>query len=350
MSYFNTYISEGVESSSAGYYLWGKHSFNPTGNTLDGSHTWDAFLTSHKYDTSAYRVFPYEEVNGTYVYNIDLTGYKYGQEVFMVYAGIDSKSDNIYMNLTITLPGSIVFMDNWYLFPLSEPDNYFWYGIGIKDAFGIKEIYSNGLYNINIKFYVASGDEFEYYGELLHESDILVVISNFPDIGKVYTTQDVGKIWVEGEHICFICPQRRKIIVGHDGETFSPYEGRIIEPGMIWLEEGMDGLIFYCDEYGDIRRTKYGDRFGNPYHAGSYYVSEEDYYEGAGELTYIKGTSYLKYYTLAYTKDVSQWGKIWVSNSFDETCLMIMSSNGYKYRIGAGHGIDGDSVDGGDFQ
>jgi hypothetical protein len=99
---YELYIGEGV-SSSYGTYYWGKHTFNPTPNPYDASHTWDYAI---------YNTQPAYIINSSNLFN--LSSYKYGQEVnlSLFTFEVDSPID-ITVSMSIYNPLSQIIKSNY---------------------------------------------------------------------------------------------------------------------------------------------------------------------------------------------------------------------------------------------
>lgn len=275
-------------TTDVGTFRWNGHGFNPTGDKTDGYQSFDPYNDSYA---------------GVTAYNpttsFDLTGYQYGNEVvlFLVKYTTDV-AQTVTTIITFKDPdGNALYVG---LFTPSMPANSYyanWLGIGIKE-YPSNEIWKDGTYTVEYVISHSSGTE---------SGSVSFTISNYPATTSG-TASDVGALWVEGDNLAYICAQRRKIVVKHDGT--SSYKGTAYK-GAIWLET--DGKISYIDSSGYKRSTKAGDQYG---------------YDNTGELPSTPGTT--------------SKGSIWACNDYYDAYLMIVSSDGTKYRIGPGYVGSGD--------
>jgi hypothetical protein len=280
----------GIQRSTGTYYRWHNHSFNPTSNISDGYQTWDFWGD------------PSDVYPGPVVYSaqssFDLTGYQYGIELvmFVLKFQSDTADSGTFSHIWKDPDGNTLntFSGSWNC-PGAGYWWYSWSGDGIK-ANG-SEIHKNGTYTIQ---YSVTGN----YGSL--SGSVTFTVSNFP---AATSSSNLGRIWVEGNHLCYICYQGYKIQLPTDG-TGTYVDGT--KAGSVWMET--NGKIAYIDATGNKRSTKKGDRYG---------------FDGwTTEIPGSPGTAHA--------------GKIWVSNSSEaDTYLVIISPDGNKYRIGAG-AITGD--------
>jgi hypothetical protein len=292
-------MGEGISKSGVGTYKWGKHSFNPTG--ADTYQSWDCFDDPN---------FEWDEYLSRYGNSatFDLTGYRYGNEVCMAvlkWENLSEHSDSGIWNITLKDPDDNIIIsitDDWSM--SSGYWKYAWYGIGVKTLSGDKEIWKNGTYTF--EYTITYDDDTE-----TETDSVTFDVYSFPSVGS-YLSSKKGHIWIEGENIAFICYQGYKIVVKHDGSSSYIDSDKA---GTIWVES--DGRIHYIDADRYERKTKTGDKYGNPD-------------QGSDEIPDSPETSYEGY--------------IWVSNSFDDTYLMVVTQDGIKYRIGVGY------VDSGDYQ
>lgn len=275
----------GIQRSIGTYYRWNGHSFNPSSNTGGGFQTWD------------YWADPSDFWPGPVVYSstgaFDLTGYQYGIEVAMFVLKFQSSvSDSGTYTHTWKDPDGNTIMT--YSASWSCPGAGYWWccwsAAGMKAAGA--EIHKNGTYTVQ---YSVTGT----YGSL--SGSVTFTVSNYP---AQTSTSNIGRIWVEGANLCFICNQGYKIVVPNDG---SGSYVDITKAGTVWAET--NGKLAYIDSSGNKRMTKLGDRFG--------------YDSWTTEIPSAPGASYA--------------GSVWVSTANEgDTYLMLISADGNKYRIGAG--------------
>jgi hypothetical protein len=293
-------------TSGCGAYVWSLHAFNPTSNKALGANTWDYW---------AYHPTPDVATDfGIYISSssFDLTDRSPGSEVVAcTYAiglwpdgggywpignaevGIKDPDGVVIGSFNFSLNGSYSWIIGWI-------------GSGLK-AGDHQEIWKDGTYTFYVN--LTYTDYLRWPGPDYVSKTFTV--SNCPTI---YTgsASDRGKIWVEGDYLCFIGYQGPwKIICRHDNTSSAVGA----TPGQIWLET--DGRISYIDSSGNKRSTKMGDQYG--------------YGGWSTEIPSSPGASHA--------------GKIWVSSDNNDTYLMIIGSDGVKYRIGAGYQSEGAGAD-----
>lgn len=283
-------IGQGVTHASYGNYIWGGHSFNPTGDKTDGYQTWNIFTeTGSTYgNISIYNAFS----------SLSLSGYQQGHEAFAGvlvirttnketgtgYIRIKDPDGNVVGTRSFAW-GNASYEGNW--------ENWQWIGIGVK-ASGA-EIWKAGTYTLE---YALSG------GSSLSNSTT-VNITNYP---SATASSDKGAMWIEGENLCYICDFGWKITAAHDGTDYG--DVGVGNEGYIWLET--DGKIAWVDANYHKRMSKLGDRYG-----------------------------YYDFTDLPNSPGVGNAGYIWGS-TYEQMYLMIVSSNGVEYRIGPGFVGSGD--------
>lgn len=287
-------VGDGISVPSVGTFRWNAHAFNPTGNTDSLYQTFNIYE-----NTIGYWEFDILNQRTTF----DLTGFQYGNEVafgLLSFTNIGS-ADTFEVTVRWRDPdGSVVFSNYFPVYLDPDWGTWVWSGIGIK-AYPTNEIWKAGTYRFEYTI-TATG---------IYESDYISFdVINFPTL--TYSTA-VGSIWVEGEHLAYICNQRHKILMRPDGPQVT-YAGTSYS-GSIWVDLVAHGKISYVDADGYVRRTKRGDRYGVP----SW---------DATELPNAPGSS--------------KSGSIWISNWIFDTYIMIISADGNAYRLGAGYVFGGD--------
>jgi hypothetical protein len=282
----------GLESD-IGIYRWHGHAFNPSGQEAEQS--WNPWGSWSNRDVNIY--------NASSSFN--LSGFQYGNEVVIYLLRFStSVTDSGTITITYYDPDDNPLLS--YNFDWSyDPEDFDWWGafvgIGIKDdRFGSREIWENGQYYVEADITYNNGSTHYYTYKFF-------TVSNQPVLTLVYPFTNVGKIWVDGDELHYICYQGYDMIAKHDGS--SSYVGDQ-HAGKIWIE---GNKIAYVDEDGYKRRTKKGALYGNP--AGD-------------ELPSSPGTG--------------ASGSIWVNDWGSDTYLMFVDEYGIKRRVGAGYVFGGD--------
>jgi hypothetical protein len=278
-------------SSNIGTYRWNGHSFNPTGDKTDGYQTWNPWTESWDGVT---RYLPVDSFN--------LGSMQQGNEVV---ASLIKFSTDIADWGIVTLrykdpQGNILFTIS-YSWNMGAGYWYsVWAGVGIKGN-DHNEIHENGTYSVEYTI-TYNSDSSSVNGSASFD------IYDYPT--PVWVQWTSGYIWVESDRLCFLCGDWYKIRCKHDGTDYgligTAYAGHF------WLET--NGKIAYIDSLGHKRMTKKGDRYG--------------WLGYASEIPSSPGVAYA--------------GSIWASSDFNSYYLMIVSSDGVKYRIGAGYTDTGD--------
>ena len=283
----------GISNTEVGTYRWNGHAFNPNGvgygqgwNPFEGD--WDDVVLYNRED------------------EFDLTGFQFGNEVvlFMVQFSTD-ESDNGYIHFTYYDPDDeplCSFSTPWSISPSEEYYTAF-FAIGLKsDRWGDKEIHKNGKYYAEADITYNNNTSHHYVYSFFD-------VVNCPTLERPGDTSGmIGKIWVEGTELCYICFQGYKMRAKTDGSYTYVDEDLA---GKVWVE---GNKIAFIDEYGVKRKTKLGDPFGH--------------HDGLDELPDYPGTEYS--------------GAIWVNNSWSDTYLMFVDEYGIKRRVGAGYVFGGD--------
>ena len=181
--------------------------------------------------------------------------------------------------------------------------DYDWYS-GNYDWIDLDRVCSDGGVHNDIVISIGQG---------FSRNEYLTVTNTPTMVPSPAQPSNAGKIWVEGNNLCFICGAGFKITCANDGTNYGYVN--INKAGSIWLET--DGKIAYVDSSGYKRMTKYGDAYG----AGDGVEDE-----------------------LPATGLTGKEGSIWLNNNdtHNNCYLMIISGNGIKYRIGAGYNSTGD--------
>lgn len=280
-------------STDIGTYRWNGHAFNPNGEGY--GQTWNPW------EEDWYGIGIYSAQSSFNVGN-----FQYGNEVVLYLIDFESdKRDSGYINFTwydpfdepllsMSIPWSVPAAEYWYSA---------WVGIGLKhDRWGYKEIWTDGDYYVEAD--ITYDDDTKH-----HYTQKFFTITNCEELA--YRPGDyppyVGKIWVEGTDLCYICWQGYKMIAKSDGSSEIAGEEYA---GKIWVE---GEKIAYVDSSGVKRKTKRGDPFGH-----------HDW----DELPEAPGTDYS--------------GCIWVNDYMSDTYLMFIDESGVKRRVGAGYVLSGD--------
>jgi len=278
-------------SSNIGTYRWNGHSFNPTGDKTEGYQTWNPWTEAWD---GATRYLP--------VTSFNLSSMQQGNEVVASLIRFSTSIDDWGI---VTLRYKDPDGNTLFTYALSwNMGAGLWYacwaGMGIKSP-GYGEIWKNGTYTVEYTITYNSNSS-SVSGSTTFDIFDYPVATYAPS---------AGYIWVEGDRLTFACSDGcHKIRCKNDGTDYGLVG--VQYAGSFWLET--DGKIAYVDSSGHKRMTKKGDRYG--------------WLGYASEIPSSPGVAYA--------------GSIWASNDFNSYYLMIVSSNGVKYRIGAGYTDTGD--------